>query len=90
MKKRWIKWMFLALALSLSTPNVTEAQCPMCRIAAESNLKNGGTMGRGLNTGILYMLATPYLIVGTIAFLWWRNRRKEDEMEMVPQAEQSE
>ena len=29
------------------------AQCPMCKIAAESNLENGGTEGKGLNTGIL-------------------------------------
>ena len=33
------------------------AQCPMCRMAAESNLDNGGTEGRGLNTGILYLFS---------------------------------
>lgn len=52
------------------------AQCPMCRATAESNLANGGTEGRGLNRGILYLFFTPYLIVGTVAFLWWRNRIK--------------
>ena len=50
-------------------------QCPMCRIAAESNLENGGTAGKGLNTGILYMLTLPYLLVAVIAFLWYRNRK---------------
>lgn len=54
------------------------AQCPMCRMTAESNMQNGGTMGAGLNAGILYMLVAPYLIVGGIAFWWWRNRKKED------------
>lgn len=54
-----------------------EAQCPMCKMSAESNLKNGGTAGRGLNTGILYMLFVPYLLVGSMAYWWWRNRRKE-------------
>ena len=34
------------------------AQCPMCRMAAESNLDNGGTEGRGLNTGILYLFSS--------------------------------
>lgn len=53
------------------------AQCPMCRIAAESNLKDGGTAGAGLNAGILYMLAAPYLVVGTIGFIWWKNNRKK-------------
>ncbi len=56
--------------------NALIAQCPMCKIAAESNMKNGGTAGRGLNSGILYMLAAPYLLVGSIAFLWWKNRKK--------------
>lgn len=52
------------------------AQCPMCRMAAESNLDNGGTEGRGLNTGILYLFAMPYLIAGILGLLWWKNRIK--------------
>ncbi len=60
------------------------AQCPMCRMAAESNLENGGTAGRGLNNGILYMLATPYLIIGIIGFVWWRNRvNAKEKMEPI-------
>jgi cbb3-type cytochrome oxidase subunit 3 len=53
------------------------AQCPMCKMAVESDMKAGGTVGRGLNTGILYMLSAPYLLVGGIAFLWWKNRRDQ-------------
>ncbi len=62
-----------------------QAQCPMCRMSAESNLSNGGTAGQGLNTGILYMLALPYLIVATMGYLWWRNRRKnyDDQKEAI-------
>jgi len=56
-----------------------QAQCPMCKMAAESNLKDGGTAGRGLNKGILYMFLTPYLVIGTIGFVWWRNRPKEED-----------
>lgn len=81
--KKWLLSTCLIGILSLAAPMIqpTQAQCPMCRMSAESNLKNGGTAGRGLNNGILYMLATPYLIVGTIGYVWWRNRRKEDEEE---------
>ena len=62
-------------ALSIASPLMptAEAQCPMCRMSAESNLKSGGTAGRGLNRGILYMLAMPYLLVGTLGFVWWKN-----------------
>ena len=53
----------------------------MCRMAAESNLDNGGTEGRGLNTGILYLFSMPYLIAGILGFIWWRNRVKDvDEL----------
>ena len=85
MKIRILKWLsVLALAMTLSVATMPEvqAQCPMCRMSAESNLKNGGTDGKGLNNGILYMLATPYMIIGVIGFIWWRNRRKEGEEEL--------
>lgn len=59
--------------------NELAAQCPMCRMSAESNLKNGGVAGKNLNTGILYMLALPYLLVGAMGFWWWKNRRRADE-----------
>ncbi|MBK6546359.1 MAG: hypothetical protein IPO78_07150 [Saprospiraceae bacterium] len=52
------------------------AQCPMCKMAAETNLKSGGSAGKGLNTGILYLLAMPYLIVFTLIVLWRRNKKK--------------
>lgn len=49
----------------------TYAQCPMCKASAESNLKEGGTTAMGLNTGILYLLVTPYLFIAVLGFLWW-------------------
>jgi hypothetical protein len=57
------------------------AQCPMCKMSTEQNLKDGGTAGKGLNKGILYMFAAPYLLVGTLGFIWWYNRRKEDDVD---------
>ena len=75
----------LFFSVSLYTPDAT-AQCPMCKMSAESNLKNGGTAGKGLNKGILYMLALPYTLVGTLGYIWWRNnrRKEEDEVEVLP------
>jgi hypothetical protein len=45
-------------------------------MAAESNLKSGGAAGKGLNTGILYLLSMPYIVVLTLALLWKKNRKK--------------
>lgn len=87
MKIRFLRRISIAvlfLSLSVLTPTSTvEAQCPMCRMTAESNLANGGQEGRGLNNGILYMLATPYLLIGVIGYVWWRNRRKDENEEEV-------
>ena len=78
---KWLSIIALAFTLSITTTSEVQAQCPMCRMSAESNLKNGGTDGRGLNNGILFMLATPYLVVGALGFIWWKNRRKEEDEE---------
>ena len=79
MKQRFVHFLAIAAVFValIGTPISVTAQCPMCKMSAESNLKNGGTDGLGLNAGILYMLALPYLIVGGIAYTWWRNRNKE-------------
>ena len=78
---KYLKYLSLVIGMfwliNLSNPTTLEAQCPMCRMSAESNLKDGGSQGRGLNAGILYMLATPYLIVGILGYVWWKNRQKE-------------
>lgn len=70
-----------SLLMTMSTPSNIQAQCPMCKIAAESNLENGGTAGKGLNRGILLMFSMPYVMVGTIGFIWYRNRRKEEDVD---------
>jgi len=75
------KWFFVAFAIMVFAVGIS-AQCPMCRMAAETNLQNGGTEGRGLNQGILYILSLPYLIVGTIGFIWWKNRRNSQNEDL--------
>ncbi len=54
------------------------AQCAMCRASIENNVSNGvlDQGGMGLNAGILYLLVMPYLLVGTIAFFWYQNSKK--------------
>lgn len=72
MKKLVVVFILMILFLNIDLV----AQCPMCKMAAESNLKNGGSAGKGLNAGILYMLITPYILVGGLAFWWFKNRKK--------------
>jgi len=78
MKHKVLIFTVLFLGFYLS-PFESMAQCAMCKGAAEANLKMGGGDPVGLNNGILYMLSIPYLLVGTIGYWWWRNRRQERE-----------
>lgn len=71
-------FLITALMLILMMPELA-AQCPMCKMSAEQNLKDGGTAGIGLNRGILYMLCMPYLLVASLGYLWVRNRNKWTE-----------
>lgn len=80
MKKTFIIIMVIVLVMGVEWSELL-AQCPMCRMSAESNLKGGGTAGKGLNAGILYMLSMPYLLVFSIGYIWWRNRRHQNEDE---------
>lgn len=75
--KKFLFLLCLSIGLSMAVGSEVSAQCPMCKMSAESNLKNGGSVGRGLNAGILYLLATPYLLVGGLGYLWWRNYKRE-------------
>ncbi len=56
-----------------------DAQCAMCSMAAEQNLKQGGTDGRGLNKGIFLLLMLPYILIGFIGYQWYKNRNTENE-----------
>lgn len=76
--KKIVFFALFACCILMFIPEIG-AQCPMCKIAAESNMKNGGTSGRGLNAGIFYMLSLPYLLVAVIAFFWWRNRKRAED-----------
>lgn len=55
-----------------------KAQCVMCRAVAESGatLEDGSNIGEGLNTGILYLMAIPYLLLVTLVWVFFKHRIK--------------
>ncbi|MBK8426036.1 MAG: hypothetical protein IPL27_08760 [Lewinellaceae bacterium] len=67
----------LILLIATVAADPLSAQCAMCKASSEANLKAGGGDPKGLNAGILYMLMLPYLLVASIGYWWWRNRKKE-------------
>jgi hypothetical protein len=45
----------------------------MCRTTAESDLNSGGSIAKGLNTGILYLMAVPYLVIMTAGYFFFKK-----------------
>jgi hypothetical protein len=73
-----MKRIFSIVALFFILAGNVSAQCAMCRANAESNLKSGqNKIGKGLNTGILYLMSVPYLMGGVAAYIYFKNRKKE-------------
>ncbi len=53
------------------------SQCSMCKAAVEANLEAGGTKGAGLNDGILYLMAMPYIAVAVFGLFYFLQKKKE-------------
>ncbi|WP_298341611.1 hypothetical protein [uncultured Algibacter sp.] len=49
----------------------TEAQCAMCRAVLES--EEGQTAAQGINDGIVYLMAIPYILVAGIGYFIYRK-----------------
>jgi len=57
------------------------AQCAMCRVTIENNVSNGDPgIAAGLNTGILYLFAMPYLLIAAIGILWYRHAKRKKQL----------
>jgi hypothetical protein len=72
----------LGLIFSLSIVNcqLSIAQCAMCKSTVESNQKEEVTnRAKGLNAGILYLMVIPYVLIGGLGYLWYKNGKKDKE-----------
>ena len=61
------------LILFLLFIQLTNAQCAMCRAVVESS---NAPEAEGLNSGILYLMVIPYLLVGALFYFIFKSRRK--------------
>jgi uncharacterized membrane protein len=80
MKKQWVFIVLIILLVAL--PEFSEAQCAMCKAAVESSQGQKNSVAAGINKGILYLMAIPYLLLlfifrKQIYVLWKKFRGKE-------------
>jgi hypothetical protein len=74
-------FILLILVALVLLPSITEAQCAMCKASVESSQGQKNSVAGGINQGILYLMAVPYLL---LAFIFrkqlvtvWRVIRKK-------------
>jgi hypothetical protein len=68
------KVVFLILFILLLLPSEANAQCAMCRAVLES--EGNVETAEGINNGIVYLMAIPYVLVGGLFFFVYRKMRK--------------
>ena len=75
-----LKFVILLFVVTLfaGSVQIVNAQCAMCTVAVESNAKSGATATKGLNNGIMYLLAAPYLAIGVVGYVWYKKYRRKN------------
>jgi hypothetical protein len=71
--KRYLPYLILFVFL-IAADAQGFAQCSMCKTTAESDLNNGGSIANGLNTGILYLMAVPYLVLMIGGYFFFKKQ----------------
>ncbi len=78
---RQIVNIFTLVVLFLLFSQVLSAQCAVCTKTA---LQLGEKPAQGMNSGILYLMFMPFIIVGFIGYRWWKGNRR---LELQEEAE---
>lgn len=71
MKNRLARLLYVAAALLFTL--AANAQCAMCTKTAA---QLGEKPAEGLNTGIVYLMMTPFAIIAFIGYRWWKGRQQ--------------
>ncbi len=66
--------LILLFIFMLILPTTANAQCAMCRAALESSGDNG--LAEGINNGIVFLMAIPYILVAVIGYIIYRMIKK--------------
>ncbi|WP_299797361.1 hypothetical protein [uncultured Maribacter sp.] len=65
--------LLLVIVLFLLIPIDAEAQCAMCRAVLES--ESSGKTAEGINNGIVYLMAVPYVLVAGLFYFIYKKMR---------------
>jgi hypothetical protein len=67
--KKLIYIFLIIMALSTGAVN---AQCSICTKTA---MQQGTKPAQGLNSGIIYLMLTPFAVAGYVGYKWWQSEK---------------
>lgn len=69
------KWpvLFLLCFLVLISGGKAFAQCSIC---TKTSMQQGDKPATGMNSGVIYLMLTPFAIVGYIGYRWWKTEKQ--------------
>ena len=77
MKKSIYIGFLIILVMMIVSPSFADAQCAMCNATASTATENNKESALALNSGILFLMAIPYLLLTSILVIWLRFRRQK-------------
>lgn len=71
--KKFLLILFFAFYFSIFVIENVEAQCSIC---AKTTQQMGDKPARGFNSGIIYLMLTPFAVIGVVGYKWWKSNRQ--------------
>lgn len=67
---------FLLIGFFILYSLYSQAQCSLCTKTAQ---QLGEGPAQGLNSGIIYLMAAPFVFIGVIGYRWWKANKGAQE-----------
>ena len=64
--------LFLIFHFTFFIIKAGSAQCSICSKTAQ---QLGDKPARGMNSGIIYLMLTPFAVAGFVGYRWWKNNK---------------
>ncbi|MCW5914502.1 MAG: hypothetical protein KIT66_07825 [Chitinophagaceae bacterium] len=57
---------------------ITSDVAAQCSICTKTAMQLGARPAQGLNAGILYLVAIPYIAIVVIGYKWWKSQKGQE------------
>lgn len=76
-----MKRTFIFILFTLFSVLKTNAQCAMCRAVLES--EESQSAAEGINDGIVFLMAVPYILAAAIGYMIYRTYFKSEKTKKI-------